>query len=200
MIRVIEKALTRLSVPALLDKKERAALDQLLTPDELDDLFKRYVEIRDGRSFMTMPLKYTEEYIDTYYELEGYWVDLWWIKRWYRSQLRRLEKAQAVGDDVRIKSHTAQALSYAQQMRGKYDALSDSAKRRLFPPTIHSVDQTQFDDPRGIYLTVWPEQFERGKGQDLSFWPNHPTTWQEAYIEVLTAKLEGIKKALPSNL
>lgn len=197
-IRVIEKALASLRVPANLTDNDRWKLDQLLSAAEQLEVSRLYGEIKQGRDFMALPIYYSEEFWEVHVELEGYEVDMWWNKRYYRSHARKLNIQQKRIAEYRAKGYK-NPNAYAEPNRliafnmremdawlGRmvkcYNALTPYAKQFFIPP---------------VFPVSIPAQLERPAGRDLAFWPNSPTAWQEAYIEVLERKLAALRLLFP---
>lgn len=190
-LRLLERAIERLRDPYRLSEREQAGIDVYLTPDEHVEIERRRLEIYHANEFMALPVDLWREYRVPsalehafslfYQEYPGQ------ISR-RKSAEKRIATKRTKGvknptayaeDERKVKFHTEYPLRLVGSIRRAYEKLT--------------ADEALFWEHRGEWT---PDNLPRHvESWENVYWPRHPNARRQAYIEVLTEKLERAREA-----
>lgn len=189
-IRLLERAIERLRNPYRLSEREQAGIDAYLTPEEQVEIEHRRVEIYQANEFMALPVDLWREY-----RLPPALYDAFYLfyqeypgqvsrregaeKRIAAKQAKGIKNPTAYAEDARkVKFHTEYSLRLVHSIRRAYEALTP--------------DEALFWEHRGAWT---PDNLPRHvESWENVFWPSHPNARRQAYIEVLTEKLDRARE------
>lgn len=189
-LRLLERAIERLRDPYRLSEREQAGIDAYLTPEEQVEIERRRVEIYQANQFMALPVDLWRD--PTIPPRLRHAFELFNLE--YPGQISRRESAEkriaakrakgvknptAYAEDARkVAFHTEYALRLVDSIRRAYEKLT--------------ADEALFWEHRGAWTpTNLPRHVESWENV---FWPGHPNARRQAYIEVLTEKLDRARE------
>lgn len=176
LIRAIQRAMLKLVTPATLSAQDRGALNNLLSPDEINEVFRTYADIKQIRELIHAAF-YLNEYEDVEHELIWFYDAMYWDAITYRAHRRAAETKYPKGS-YWSNIHTQIAEGYLARAVGYYDSMSKIAQRTILP----------FNRPITSYAPLYAKQPDR----DLILWGDELTAWQQAYKEVFELKLKDL--------
>ncbi|TKD50275.1 hypothetical protein [Sphingomonas baiyangensis] len=190
-LRLLERAIERLRDPYRLSEREQAGIDAYLTPEEQVEIERRRVEIYQANEFMALPVDVWREY--RFPPALEHAFSLFHLehpgpvsrresaeKRIAAKRARGAKNPTAYAEDAwKVNFHTEYSGRLVDSIRRAYEKLT--------------ADEALFWEHRGAWA---PNNLPRHvESWENVFWPRHPNARRQAYIEVLTEKLDRAREA-----